>query len=79
MNTRPPVLHNPVRPSSQGAPPAIISAAPVHALPGDPAAAGEAETTMKPGIHPEYGVTTVTCTCGNTFTTRSTAHDGVIH
>ena len=27
---------------------------------------------MKPGIHPDYVVTTVTCTCGNTFTTGST-------
>ncbi|MBI4944741.1 MAG: 50S ribosomal protein L31, partial [Actinobacteria bacterium] len=28
---------------------------------------------MKSGIHPEYRETTVTCTCGSTFTTRSTA------
>ena len=34
---------------------------------------------MKPEIHPEYVDTTVTCTCGNTFTTRSTAKNGVIH
>ena len=34
---------------------------------------------MKPDIHPNYVVTTVTCTCGNTFTTRSTARSGVIH
>ncbi|MEZ5114748.1 MAG: 50S ribosomal protein L31 [Candidatus Nanopelagicales bacterium] len=34
---------------------------------------------MKPDIHPQYGETTVTCTCGNTFTTRSTAKNGVIH
>jgi large subunit ribosomal protein L31 len=34
---------------------------------------------MKPGIHPEYKVTRVTCSCGNTFTTRSTAESGVIH
>ena len=27
---------------------------------------------MKPGIHPKYEETTVTCACGNTFTTRST-------
>ena len=27
---------------------------------------------MKAGIHPEYKETTVTCSCGNTFTTRST-------
>ncbi|MDP4676472.1 MAG: 50S ribosomal protein L31 [Actinomycetes bacterium] len=34
---------------------------------------------MKPGIHPEYVVTEVTCTCGSTFTTRSTATNGSIH
>ncbi|NOX57100.1 MAG: 50S ribosomal protein L31 [Planctomycetes bacterium] len=27
---------------------------------------------MKKGIHPEYVETVVTCSCGNTFTTRST-------
>ena len=27
---------------------------------------------MKPGIHPEYMDCTVRCSCGNTFTTRST-------
>ncbi len=27
---------------------------------------------MKTGIHPEYTESTVTCSCGNTFTTRST-------
>ncbi|MFN2526406.1 MAG: 50S ribosomal protein L31 [Actinomycetota bacterium] len=26
---------------------------------------------MKQGIHPEYVETLVTCSCGNTFTTRS--------
>jgi len=34
---------------------------------------------MKQGIHPDYHATQVTCTCGNTFTTHSTAKDGVIH
>ena len=34
---------------------------------------------MKPDIHPEYEVTTVTCSCGNTFTTRSTAPAAMIH
>ncbi len=34
---------------------------------------------MKTGIHPEYKVTEVTCSCGNTFTTRSTAPSGQIH
>jgi len=27
---------------------------------------------MKQGIHPDYVVATVHCSCGNTFTTRST-------
>jgi len=27
---------------------------------------------MKPGIHPEYVESVVRCSCGNTFTTRST-------
>jgi large subunit ribosomal protein L31 len=27
---------------------------------------------MRQGIHPEYVLTHVTCSCGNTFTTRST-------
>jgi large subunit ribosomal protein L31 len=31
------------------------------------------------GIHPDYVETKVTCNCGNTFTTRSTAKSGVIH
>jgi large subunit ribosomal protein L31 len=34
---------------------------------------------MKPDIHPQYVVTQVTCSCGNTFTTRSTATSGEIH
>ncbi len=33
---------------------------------------------MKPGIHPEYVETTVTCTCGNEFVTRSTMKDGIM-
>ncbi|QAY63280.1 50S ribosomal protein L31 [Xylanimonas allomyrinae] len=33
---------------------------------------------MKSGIHPEYVVTQITCTCGNTFTTRSTETAGQI-
>jgi large subunit ribosomal protein L31 len=33
---------------------------------------------MKSGIHPEYVATEVTCTCGNTFVTRSTATSGAI-
>jgi large subunit ribosomal protein L31 len=46
---------------------------------GDPATATNQESHMKPDIHPDYVETTVTCTCGNTFTTRSTAANGVIH
>ena len=34
---------------------------------------------MKPDIHPDYVETKVTCSCGNTFTTRSTARSGAIH
>jgi large subunit ribosomal protein L31 len=33
---------------------------------------------VKPGIHPDYVETTVTCSCGASFTTHSTAADGVI-
>ena len=28
---------------------------------------------MKPNIHPKYGEIRVTCSCGNSFVTRSTA------
>jgi large subunit ribosomal protein L31 len=34
---------------------------------------------MKPDIHPAYAATTVTCSCGNTFETRSTKADGTMH
>ncbi len=30
---------------------------------------------MKSGIHPKYDEVTVSCACGNSFTTRSTAGD----
>ena len=30
---------------------------------------------MKADIHPDYVASTVTCSCGNTFETRSTAGD----
>ena len=33
---------------------------------------------MKQGTHPEYVTTQVTCTCGNSFTTRSTVGSGEI-
>ena len=59
---------------------------PVHAMHnavitrGDPATISErTHAVMKADIHPQYGDTTVTCSCGNTFTTRSTAKDGQIH
>jgi large subunit ribosomal protein L31 len=54
---------------------------PVHAVNADawrPGAYDE-ERSMKPDIHPAYVETLVTCTCGNTFITRSTAPNGVIH
>ena len=33
---------------------------------------------MKQGIHPDYVDTKVHCTCGNTFTTRSTSKKGAL-
>lgn len=33
---------------------------------------------MKKGIHPDYSDVTVTCTCGNTFETRSTVVDDTL-
>jgi large subunit ribosomal protein L31 len=42
-----------------------------------PAARAQAEASaMKDSIHPEYKEITVNCSCGNSFTTRSTVgHD----
>jgi large subunit ribosomal protein L31 len=34
---------------------------------------------MKSEIHPAYEATTVTCGCGSSFVTRSTAKGGAIH
>jgi large subunit ribosomal protein L31 len=34
---------------------------------------------VKAEIHPEYVETTVTCSCGNTFKTRSTVKNGVMN
>jgi hypothetical protein len=42
-----------------------------HRASDDPAAIER--TPMKKDIHPDYTLTDVTCTCGNTFQTRSTA------
>jgi large subunit ribosomal protein L31 len=39
----------------------LVSSSPLSARP-----------TMKTDIHPEYVLATVTCSCGNTFQTRST-------
>jgi large subunit ribosomal protein L31 len=36
------------------------------------------EHTLKKDLHPTYVPTTVTCTCGNTFETRSTVKGGKI-
>ncbi len=44
----------------------------------DPARLRSKESTLKKDLHPTYVDTTVTCTCGNTFTTRSTASSGAI-
>lgn len=30
---------------------------------------------MKQGIHPEYKITNVTCSCGNSFVTRGTSDE----
>jgi large subunit ribosomal protein L31 len=53
----------------------ILDLVPVHACyrgwrPGSLLYLGE---TMKQGIHPDYHAVQVTCSCGNTFVTRSTA------
>ncbi|MDH3451073.1 MAG: 50S ribosomal protein L31 [Gammaproteobacteria bacterium] len=34
---------------------------------------------MKPDIHPKYQDITVTCSCGNTFATRSTYEQPELH
>jgi large subunit ribosomal protein L31 len=34
---------------------------------------------VKTDIHPEYHATTVTCSCGNSFETRSTASSEALH
>jgi large subunit ribosomal protein L31 len=47
----------------------------MQALPLDcapPPSAAMGNTAMKEGIHPKYTEITVTCSCGNTFQTRST-------
>src|SRR5262249_62134129 len=57
-------------------------AVPVHARRPPPRRPGDRQgrsSEVKPDIHPDYVETKVTCPCGNTFTTRSTARNGVIH
>ena len=44
----------------------------------DPARPNHKEHTLKKDIHPTYVETTVTCTCGSTFQTRSTVDGGKI-
>jgi large subunit ribosomal protein L31 len=46
---------------------------------GDPAPHLSEGLPVRSGIHPDYHETTVTCGCGNQFTTRSTARNGQIH
>jgi large subunit ribosomal protein L31 len=50
-----------------------------HNRSGRPGGQQKGTQDMKQGIHPEYVVTQVTCSCGNTFTTRSTAKSGQLH
>ena len=45
---------------------------------GDPAP-HEGIQSVKSAIHPDYVETQVSCSCGNTFTTRSTAKSGALH
>jgi large subunit ribosomal protein L31 len=45
----------------------------------DPGQRVHEEYAVKPDIHPTYVLTEVTCTCGSTFQTHSTAKNGVIH
>jgi large subunit ribosomal protein L31 len=39
----------------------------------------EAITRMKSKIHPEYRTITITCSCGNTWDTRSTLGRDALH
>ncbi len=44
-----------------------------------PGATNARDPEVKKDIHPEYVVTEVTCSCGNSFTTRSTSKSGSLH
>ena len=48
-------------------------------VPGKPIQLLTKENEMKPEIHPAYVETTVTCGCGETFTTRTTKESGSIY
>ena len=52
---------------------------PVHGSPRESTRHPIKEICVKADIHPAYVETTVTCTCGSTFTTHSTAKSGQIH
>ncbi|BBC93654.1 large subunit ribosomal protein L31 [Streptomyces rochei] len=57
------------------------TSAPVHvpaARGGDPEPSRNLGETLKRDIHPEYVETQVSCTCGASFTTRSTIDSGTI-
>ena len=59
---------------------AHLSSTSVHVSPcGVATRRPEKGVIMKADIHPEYVQTQVTCTCGNSFVTRSTAKSGSIH
>jgi len=45
----------------------------------DPATENLRGATLRKDIHPKYVETLVTCSCGNQFTTRSTATSGRIN
>ncbi|GAB1327550.1 hypothetical protein ACE1SV_18890 [Streptomyces sennicomposti] len=49
-----------------------------HPADGDPAPSRNLGDTLKREIHPEYVETQVSCTCGASFTTRSTIESGTI-
>jgi ribosomal protein L31 len=49
-----------------------------HPADGDPAPSRNLGDTLKRDIHPEYVETQVSCTCGASFTTRSTIDGGAI-
>src|SRR5699024_9232233 len=55
-----------------------VTAVLVHGARRAPTQRPRARRYMKAEIQPAYVETQVTCTCGNSFTTRSTKPDGVI-